>query len=248
MPMNCDLSELDSTRFGIVTARADGLESAEDIAAALAFCKRKDVALLIARVDSDRLDLAQKLEASGAVLCDTLVYSELETRKVVTPNEKERDFTVREFRDSDRDAVLAIARELFSAYRGHYHSDPRLKKTDCDEAYVSWSESSIDNRGEVHNVLVIEDESGVCGYLTTRVHEDSKLELVLGGIQKRSSGRGGYRRLIQAGVHAAVRLGLERVLVSTQVSHLAVQRVWVALGFLPVKSVHTFHAWFKTTE
>jgi hypothetical protein len=246
MPMNCYLSELDSNRFGLAIAKADGLESAEDVDAALRFCKGNRVAMLIARIDSDRLDLAHKLEASGALLCDTLVYFQLQTRNAAAPSETKGEFTVRQFRPEDKGTILDIAREAFSGYHGHYHSDPRLKKADSDAVYVSWCESSIDNAGAVHNVLVIENKSGVCGFLTTRVHEDSQFELVLGGMKKQFLGRGGYRRLIETGVRQAVTRGLERVLVSTQVSHRSVQRVWIALGFLPVKSVHTFHAWFTT--
>jgi ribosomal protein S18 acetylase RimI-like enzyme len=244
--MNCQLSGLDRNRFGVVTAKADGFSSAEDVDAALAFCRANHVVLLIARVDTDRLDLSQRLEAAGGLLCDTLVYWELETQKAAPPSDAGGGFTFREFIETDRQPVLDIARELFSGFRGHYHSDPRLKKTDCDDAYVEWSESSINNIGDIHGIITAEDPSGICGYLTTRVLEDSRYELVLGGIRKQSAGRGGYRRLLQAGIRQAAERGLAYVRVSSQISHLAVQRTWIALGFLPTKSVHTFHVWLDS--
>lgn len=242
--MNIYLSELDQHRFGNVTAKASELASTDDVGAALAFCAENDVALLIARVDTQKLDAVHALESAGGVLCDTLVYYEMQTRKAQAHLD-DAEFTVRRIQDNDRSAVLQIAREAFSDYYGHYHSDPRLDRKSCDETYVSWCESTIDNVGDVHDVIVIEDGSGPCGFLTIRKHEDGKLELVLSGIKKAYSGRGVYRRLIQAGVRYAVESNIKRIFTSTQISNLAVQWVWIAQGFIPVKSVYTFHAWLE---
>jgi len=241
--MNCALSSLDLNRFGVVAAKADLIESSDQVMECLAFCKTNRVKLLIARIDSDRLDLAHHLESEGAILCDTLIYYELRMLKAKKHEKSYDEFAVRLIQQSDRETVLSIAREAFSGYYGHYHSDPKLKKSDCDNTYVSWCETTINNVGDVHGVLVIEDVSGVCGFLTIRVHEDARLELVLSGIAKQYSGRGVYRRLIQSGVEYAREIGIKRVFTSTQLPNLAVQRVWIAQNFIPIRSTHTFHLW-----
>jgi hypothetical protein len=79
-----------------------------------------------------------------------------------------------------------------------------------------------------------------------KVHGDNRLELVLSGVAKRVEGQGVYRRMIRKGTEYAATVGLKRVFTSTQIINLAVQRVWIAQGFLPVKFEHTFHKWFES--
>ena len=38
--------------------------------------------------------------------------------------------------------------------------------------------------------------------------------------------------------------GVRRMIISTQVSNIAPQTVWVRLGFEPTRSYYTFHQWF----
>jgi ribosomal protein S18 acetylase RimI-like enzyme len=247
--MNVSLSALDLQRFGHVTAKADGLEAVADVDACLSFCTEHDARLLIARVDTPHLEVAHAIENAGGILCDTLIYYELRLRATAPEAAlRDADFTVRRIMSADRAEVLAIAREAFSDYYGHYHSDPRLDRDASDETYVSWCESTIDQAGDVFDVLVIEDAGTICGFLTLRVHDDARLELVLSGIRKQYSGRGVYRRLIEAGVRYAVARKLKRVFTSTQIPNLAVQWTWISQGFLPVKSTHTFHVWFDSPD
>ena len=131
--------------------------------------------------------------------------------------------------------MINIARSAFSGYFGHYHSDPRLDKRDCDEAYVSWCENTARNIGDTNKIIIVQDTAGICGFLTMKVHDDKRLELVLSGVAKRVEGRGVYRRMIQKGVQYALEAGFKRVFTSTQIINLAVQRVWIAQGFFPVK-------------
>lgn len=242
--MKLTLSDLDLKRFGVLTAKSDTFESVDDVERTISFCTESNAKLLIARVDADRLDLAQRLESHGAFLCDTLIYYELRIRRSRANRSADSEFIVRRIEPNDREPVLKIAREAFSGYFGHYHSDPRLRKADCDETYVSWCESTIDNIDATTDVLIIEDANGICGFITLRAHDDSRLELVLSGIAHQYTGRGVYRRLIEAGVEYARAKKMRRVFTSTQISNLAVQWVWISQGFNPIKSSHTFHAWF----
>ncbi|MDR3480886.1 MAG: hypothetical protein P4L91_09250 [Burkholderiaceae bacterium] len=242
--MQIQLSQLDHDRFGIITAKAADIESIADLDDCVAYCKSNKVELLIARIDTSRVDTFQKMEAIGGVLCDTLLYYELNLRRFKSENIPGQEFIVRAMAPMDRDAVLTIAREAFSGYFGHYHSDPRLSRKACDDTYVSWCESTINNLGDVDKLLVAEDSTGVCGFVTSRVHENERLELALGGVSKRVVGRGVFHRLIQAGIQDGVNSSLKHAFTSTQSSNLASQRVCLAYGFAPSKSVHTFHKWF----
>lgn len=248
--MNKYLSPLDRDRFGIITVKAEGLESPKDVDECISFGQQNNAELLIARLDATKLEAAQRIEAIGGILCDTLIYYELRCRDVKSaagPFSVDKDaFQLREMAAEDQLAVIDIARKAFSGYFGHYHSDSRLDKRDCDETYVSWCENTAKNIGEVNKIIIAEDTEGICGFLTMKAHSDNRLELVLSGVAKRVEGRGVYRRLIHKGVEFAVTMGFKRVFTSTQIINLAVQRVWIAQGFFPVKFEYTFHKWFKS--
>lgn len=243
--MNTYLSELDLNRFGFITVKADGFDSTQDVDECISFSQNNNAKLLIARLDASRLDIAQKIEAAGGILCDTLIYYELRCLHVKHSASPPDDiFRFRDIRPEDHTAVIAIAREAFAGYYGHYHSDSMLSKCDCDETYVSWCETTIKNIGNLNKILVAEDIEGVCGFLTMRVHDGERLELVLSGVAKRVEGRGVYRRMIREGIKYAINKNFKRVFSSTQIANLAVQRVWIAQGLFPIKFVHTFHKWF----
>lgn len=248
--MNRYLSELDQNRFGVITVKADELESIEDLEECILFSNNNKADLLIARLDASRIDVAQQLETLGGILCDTLIYYELHCHRVknfiTAAHTDEEEFRLREVTERDQLAVTNVAREAFSEYFGHYHSDPKFNKRDCDETYVSWCETTIKNAGETNKVIVAEDINGICGFLTMKIHNDKRLELVLSGVAKRVEGRGVYRRMIRNAVEYAIRSGFKRVFTSTQIINLAVQRVWIAQGFLPIKFQYTFHKWFKS--
>src|SRR5687768_8821607 len=135
--MNKYLSDLDLNRFGVTTVKADGLESPEDVDDCISFSKKSNAALLIARLDASRLRVAQRMEAMGGILCDTLVYYELRCRpakdSIVALHADVETFQLREMTTKDQTDVINVAREAFSGYFGHYHSDPALDKRDCDE-------------------------------------------------------------------------------------------------------------------
>ncbi len=244
------LSSLDQNRFGIVTVKAEGLESPKDVDDCISFSQHNNAELLIARLDASKLEAAQRIEAAGGILCDTLVYYELRCRDITSsadsPSFDKDAFQLREMTTQDKCAVIDIARTAFSGYFGHYHSDSKLNRRDCDETYVSWCETTAHDIGDVNKIIIAEDTEGVCGFLTMKVHSDKRLELVLSGVAKRVEGRGVYRRLIQKGMKYAATAGLKRVFTSTQIINLAVQRVWVTQGFFPVKFEHTFHKWFRS--
>lgn len=242
--MNQYLSKLDTDRFKIVTVKADSFDLEEHIEQCFLFCRENNASLLIARIDASKSNLTHAMEKNGALLCDTLVYYEMSPRKISETQADDGAIVIREMTKEDHATVLKISKEAFTGYFGHYHSDPKLDKKDCDDTYASWCESILNSPDPDNKILVAEDEIGICGFLTMHVHENTRLELVLSGVDKRATGRGVYRRMIHSGVAFAAKNHLKRVFTSTQISNIAVQKVWCGQGFTPTKHVHTFHKWF----
>jgi GNAT superfamily N-acetyltransferase len=234
------LSALDLDRFGVVTARAP-LVTASDVDPAVTFCRSNRVRLLIARCNTEDLGAAQNLEASGARLMDTLVYF----ARSVDPREPEPTppVPVRLHREGEAEEIQRIAADAFRGYTGHYHADPRLDRAACDAVYASWAHRSCLDAAVADRVLVAELEGRLVGFLTLKARAPGEQEIVLNAVSPQAQRHGVYRSLVLGAIAQVRAEGATRVIVSTQVTNVAVQRIWTRLGFEPDHSFYTFHLW-----
>jgi GNAT superfamily N-acetyltransferase len=237
-----ELSEVDEQRFGVRTAIARHV-TVSDVDAILEFCVAHDVRLLIARSPATDLAAAQALESAGGRIMDTLVYYR---RRLDTPLPNDVGaINVRPVRrESEASTVAAVAAEAFGGYYGHYHADPRLPGSECDAAYVSWAERSVREPDVAAEVLVGELDGAIVGFATLRLNSPEEAEGVLFAVAVAAQGRGLYRSFMVRGIEWAAAAGAETMVVSTQVTNIAVQKVWVRVGFEPAYSSYTFHHWF----
>lgn len=237
------LSPLDEARFGIRTAKAYDLTEA-CLPEVLGFCEREKIRFLIARCSASDLALVHRLESERFLLMDTLVYYR-HKNLAATPAARPDGITIRPVRPGEEKPVRSIAEQAFRGYQGHYHADPRLDSKDCDETYMDWAvracESREDGRSEV---LVAESSEGLLGFATLRMESPDEGEGVLFCVSPTAQGKGIYRLFMIHGMEWSRANGAKSMVVSTQVTNLAVQKAWVRLGFEPCGSAYTFHRWF----
>jgi GNAT superfamily N-acetyltransferase len=236
------LSSIDEERFGIRTARAT-LLSAEFLPSVIEFCRKEGVVLLIARCSSISIEAAQAMEAEGFFLTDTLIYYEKELKSEEPPGLTTLEL-IRPAEAGDRQKIIEIASEAFRGYMGHYHADPRLDREKCDEAYVSWAMRSCLSKDVADEVLVAEKKGKVVAFATMRMNSPSEGEGVLFAVSKEARRSGIYGCLIASGMMWCRTMGAKKMIVSTQITNMAVQKVWIRHGFSPFKALYTFHKWF----
>jgi GNAT superfamily N-acetyltransferase len=234
-------SRIDSERFGVRVARAH--IGPENLQRVLAFCWSERIDVLIARCITSDLGNAQKMEAMGFVLMDTLVYYGFDFGRRSIPDDVPRAH-VRGFLPGDEVQVERVSTEAFKGYYGHYHADPRLERGKCDEAYVSWAVRSCSLKQVASEVLVAEHDSRILGFATLRMNTPEEGEGVLFAVAPEAQGMGIYRSFIIDGMKWCKERGFTRMVVSTQVTNVAVQKVWCRVGFEPARSFYTFHKWF----
>lgn len=237
------LSAIDEDRFGIKTARAMGI-TLRDLAAVWDFCRIHEVRLLIARCPASDLAAVQEMERQGCFLTDTLVYYARNLLKSPIPTDSSA-VTVRPIQPGEEDRVRAIAAGSFKGYYGHYHADQRLDRTQCDEAYTSWAVRSCTSRDVADEVLVADDEGILLGFATLRINSPEEGEGVLFGVAPAAQGRGIYRSFMIRSMEWFRAKGCTRQVVSTQITNIAVQKVWARVGFEPSHAYYTFHKWFE---
>ena len=236
------LSSIDEKRFGIQIARASIMKSTE-VDKSIEYCKENHVKMLIARCSTSDLDSVQHMEQNGFCLMDTLMYYARNLLKAPIPNDYS-SIPIRPVKPGEELAVKAVASRAFQGYYGHYHADSKLDRTKCDATYVDWAYQSCVSKKVADGVLTAEQDSEIIGFATIRFNDIEEGEGVLFGIDPSAQGQGIYRSFIIQGMKYCQVNGRSRMIVSTQVTNLAVQKVWVRTGFEPSASYYTMHRWF----
>jgi GNAT superfamily N-acetyltransferase len=235
------LSPLDTQRWKVVTAKTASM-SADALPGVLTFCQANAVKLLIARCPTQDLPAVHAMESAGFQLMDTLVYF---VRKLGADLPADTGAVpIRDIRAGEEAAVKQVASATFKGYSGHYHADPRLDRQQCDETYTDWAYQSCLSKAVADGVLVAELKGAIVGFATLRLNSEEEGEGVLFGVAPEAQGHGIYRSFMVRGMEWCRARNRKTMVVSTQVTNIAVQKVWTRLGFEPSKSFYTFHKWF----
>jgi GNAT superfamily N-acetyltransferase len=240
------LSELDEQRFGVRTARAI-LPTLEVLSDILDFCERHRVVFLISRCSVADIRLAQALERHKFELMDTLVYYQCDLLKntpIRPPKFGTNQPVIRSMYNGEESTVEKIALESFRGYIGHYHADERLSQVKCDETYQSWARNLAQARSATNELLVAEVNGKLAGFVALRTNNALESEIVLNAVSPAMQRQGVYRALLVAAVEWARGREFERLLISSQLNNLAVQKVWTEVGFKLEQAYYTFHKWF----
>jgi len=238
-------SPLDEDRFGVSVARAMDMTS-EKLPAALEFCRVQGVQFLIARCSTRELLSLQAMEESGFRLMDTLMYFDFNLHHKTLP--PRRDLNVRIVQPQDVDAVKEISRQAFRGYDSHYHADPRLDRSACDEIYVDWAVRSCSQKDLADEVFVAESDNGILGFLALKMDKTKIADCRLYAVSQQAQRSGVGQALLIESLHWCVKKRLASMTISTQITNIASQKACVRVGFEPYISFYTLHKWFEKGE
>lgn len=239
---NVFLSDIDKERFGIRTARVVGI-TVKSLSSILDFCSKKNVKLLIARCSMFDLETAQAMERNGFLLMDTLVYYLINLDKKEIPS-KNGAIYFRPIHADEEEAMASVAVESFRGYFGHYHADQRLDNNKCDEAYVDWARKAFASRGSDENFQVAEIDGRIVAFGVFRMNSPDEGELFLGGIHPDFHGQGIYQAFLYRAMEWCLSKNAKRIVISTQINNIAVQKILTRFGFEIARGYYTFHKWF----
>ncbi len=236
------LSPLDEARWGVRSARA--LLAAATLPAALDFCRANEVVFLVARCAVADITAAQTMERAGFRLMDTLLYfTRIITNSASLPSPLPEAVVVRPVQPDEAGAVRDLAGRAFAGYGGHYHADERLERAACDAVYADWAYRSCQSRQVADEVLVATLDERMVGFITLR-QRGNEGDGPLYGVDPVSQGQGIGGALMAAALAWLQARGARHMVMSTQITNVASQKVWTRLGFEPSHAEYTFHKWF----
>lgn len=238
MSLDIGLSELDEKRWGVRSARSVGITS-DNLPEAMAFCRANSVIFLVARCPVADLAAAQAMERRGFLLMDTLLYY---VRDLTFPLPDLPD-NVRPVHADEAEAVRKLSARAFQRYGGHYHADERLNRADCDAVYEDWAYRSCLSRQVADEVLVATVGDQIAGFVTLKLRVNEG-EGPLYGVDPAAQGQGIGRALMSGAMAWLHSHGAKRMGMSTQITNMPSQKVWLRLGFEPSHAEYTFHKWF----
>jgi GNAT superfamily N-acetyltransferase len=239
---NISLSAIDEQRFGIRSARVSGV-TMDQLPTIMEFCRANAVKFLIARAPVYELPTVQAMGELGFSLMDTLVYYVRRLSNAPIPPQAD-SLHIRPVRIEEAQTISDLTASVFKDYRGHYHADSRLDREKCDEAYVSWAYRSCISREMADEVLVAERQGRIVGFITLKIHSPEEGEGPLYGVDPSIQGHGIGRNLVIGALRWFGTKGIQKMTISTQITNLSSQKVWVRLGFEPSQAQYTFHKWF----
>jgi GNAT superfamily N-acetyltransferase len=140
--------------------------------------------------------------------------------------------------------VKAVASDAFRGYVGHYQADQKLERSRCDAVYPDWAFRSCVSPDVADEVLVAELDGSIVGFAALRINSPDEGEGLLYGVSSRARRHGMYRSLMVQSMNWCLRKGAACMVISTQITNIVAQSVWVRLGFEPSHSLYTLHKWF----
>jgi len=240
-------SPLETERFGYSTTRLTIGPGPVDVGRLLATIEDLAADLLVVRYDAARLQLASAFARSGrAVLpAGTLTYWE----KPVSVAEPSRpsppsDIEVLAADTMEAEMVSALVREIvrasFQDYGNHYLANPLLDPSAALAGYQDWALRSL--QANPGNVLVLTDRREPIGLATLESGAGADhLEILLAGLVPAAQGRRLYGSLLDGCERLAAARGASRMVISTQVHNVRVQRAWARHGLRPFAAIETVH-------
>jgi len=239
----------DSEIFGVAMARLDLLWAlGEDVPRMAAMVDRalQEIRASGIRHVSHRTGMARVasihlLEDRGFRLVDSL------QTLYFRPAERLPEVAVRDYRPSDRDAILAMVPAVFQ--RNRFMADRGLDPARACETYVRWADNCLSGaRGDWVGVRVLEGEPA--GFVTCLLRKlQAEPELTVGvidlvGVHGKFQGRGVGRELVQA---AQNWLGPRSTLltVGTRCDNFPALALYLQAGFRIYSSMVGMHAWLR---
>jgi len=201
-----------------------------------------------ARIPVDNLVAIHALERAGFKTMEvysTWVFDLLKWE--IPPKRNPR--MIRDFRPSDADALIQLARSSYNRIPDRFHMDPHFPEDASNELYAQWIRNSCS--GELADfIAVAESEGRIIAYATLRDFGDYDglsnvriAQLGLGAVLPDFRNRGLVSDLVIHNMEWLNRRHGRFSLIATQGNNIPAQRLFLNAGFKPATTALTLHYW-----
>jgi hypothetical protein len=203
---------------------------------------KKKIDISIIRIPTDKTDCAIKLDIIGFpyIMADTLVYYMCDIEKYIPKKLRNVDLQFEICTENKINILSELIDKIFYNYSSHYKSNYFFDKKLVIEGYKEWACNFIGLADKI--VFLVKKRNNIIGFATCSWNELEKTcEGVLYGVLPELSGGGIYTDIIRFTQDYYKSKGIIKMLVSTQIQNVAVQKVWSKEGFFLFESFNTIH-------
>jgi len=208
----------------------------------LAFSKGFDI--IFARVPLEDMRTIHSIELEGGILTDVLLTFYIDLTQGFEVKETESDIEVTSASQDDKQILMRMAEDIFKI--DHFHADPNLPSSKCDELYAKWVANCIDGLTDV--VLMAKKGDDVIGFITCKVEHltsDYNYGIIdLVGVGEGYRGKGIGSLLVSEALKWFSN-HTNSVYVGTQAANIPAVRLYEKMGFHQVFSEATLHLWLS---
>ena len=240
-------SPLEAQRFGCTVARVTIGPGEVDGAELVAALDARPEQVLIVRYDAARLALGGVLAgcARAVVPAGALTYWQAALPLPGSDRTPDAALAVAaadqlhaDSREAAADVIREVVRDSFRGYGNHYTANPLFDDDAALDGYEEWALRTLaDDPGQV---LVLTRDGRPVGVATLETAADH-VEILLAGLTTDAQGQGWYGTLLAACADVALARGLVRLVISTQVHNIRVQRAGARAGLRPFAAIETVH-------
>lgn len=234
------LAPLESNRFGLRTLRGTIKDLDCNALARELIDYRADLAII--RLPAKYSHKIHDLHRFGLypIHADTLVHYHCDLGAYGPHPMRNQDFEVVQAGQDDADEVSSLIRKTFDNYSNHYHANPLLNQEDILAGYEEWALGHLSDPSKV--IWVTMARGRIVGISCSAYDEaHATCDYILGAVHPDFGGAGIYTDLIRYNQQYFKARGFKTLRVSTQVSNLTVQHVWVREGFKLTEVFDTYH-------
>jgi RimJ/RimL family protein N-acetyltransferase len=210
--------------------------------------KEQGIQNIQTRLPLDNLPAIHALEGLGFRIIEILTTWIFDFAKSPVPAKQQPEL-IRDFRPNDGEALIELARTVYSAMPDRFHLDAHLSAQASDELYAEWMRNSCSGQMADH-IAVAEMDGVAVGYSTLKYFGDydglcnARIARLGLGAMAPQSRNGGL--VTDALIHHLEWLDQRQAdfcLVGTQGNNIPPQRVWLRVGFKPATVELYLHFW-----
>jgi len=206
-----------------------------------------------ARIPVDNLTAIHTLERAGFRTMEVYSTWVFDLLKWEIPPRRNPEM-IRDFRPSDTDALVRLARFSYASIPDRFHVDHHFPEDASNELYAEWIRNSCS--GEMADFIAVAEHGGrVIGYATLRDFGDYDglsdvriARLGLGAVVPDFRSRGLVSDMVIHGLEWLNRRHGRFALISTQGNNIPAQRLFMKAGFRPAASDLTLHYWRERNQ
>ncbi|NBC05216.1 MAG: GNAT family N-acetyltransferase [Bacteroidetes bacterium] len=164
-------SELDNERFNLKTAKIY-VDEDIDIDTLLTDFRKEQGQLLIAKCDTSYKQSLNKLFDEGFFVTDTILKFSMDVDSSLDDNYDDSSIEVQVADKSISHKLGEITKEAFQDYKSHYHNNPCLDSSRCDEVYEDWAKNLVIKDGMADVVYACRYNGNIAGFASLKVQKE----------------------------------------------------------------------------